>query len=200
MSYDEPGIIGPNYKYHKEIKSADEMGMGTDGDQLDDNIAGLGAYAGIIFDGRSDANKSGYNQPLGNTFFVKTGQTCKYGEEEVDMMKYMSNIPTGSVIPGRRGLIPGIAENVVAMIPTDILSSFMDGPNVECVESCQLVGKAGSQTKKCYFVNKRDVEGFSNINNNLISKNSIVKQFSSVYNIGVGALFIYILSKLMSRH
>mgnify|MGYP000538840553 CR=1 FL=1 len=86
MSYDKPGIIGPNYKYHKQIKSADEMGMGTDGDQLDDNIAGLGAYAGIIFDGRSNANKSGYNRPLGNSFFIKTGQTCKYGEDEVDML------------------------------------------------------------------------------------------------------------------
>ena len=153
MSYDKPGIIGPNYKYHKQIKSADEMGMGTDGDQLDDNIAGLGAYAGIIFDGRSNANKSGYNRPLGNSFFIKTGQKCKSGEDEVDMMKYVNNIPSGSVIPGRKGLIPGIAENVVAMIPTDILSSFMDGPNVECVESCQLVGKAGSRKKKCLFVN-----------------------------------------------
>ena len=51
--------------------------------------------------------------------------------------------------------------------------------------------------KKCYYVNKRD--GFSNINDNLISKNSIVTKFSSVYNIGVSVLFIYILSKLMSR-
>lgn len=197
MSYDKPGIIGPNYKYHTQIKSADEMGMGTRGDQLKANISGLGAYAGIIFDGRSNANKSGYNRPLGNSFFVKTGQTCKFGKEEVDMMKYVTNIPTGSVIPGRRGLIPGIAENVVAMIPTDILSSFMDGPNVECKQSCQMVGPAGSRKKKCYFVNKRD--GFSNINDNLISKNSIVKKVSSVYNIGVSVLFIYILSKLMSR-
>ena len=181
------------------VKGADEMGMGTAGDQLKANIAGLGAYAGIIFDGRSNANKSGYDRPLGNSFFVKTGQTCKSGGEEVDMMKYVDNIPKGNVIPGRRGLIPGVAENVIAMIPTDILSSFLDGPNVECVQSCQLVGKAGSRTKKCYYVNKRDVEGFSNINNNLISKNTIVKNFSSVYNIGVGVLFIYILSKLMSR-
>ena len=200
MAYDEPGIIGPNYKYNDEIKGADEMGMGTRGDQLTKNIAGLGAYAGIIFDGRSDANKSGYNRPLGNSFFVKTGQTCKVGKEEVDMMKYVDNIPTGSVISGRRGLIPGVAENVVAMIPTDILSSFLDGPNVECVQSCKLVGRSGSRKKKCYYVNQRDVEGFSNINDNLISKNSIVKQFSSIYNIGVGVLFIYILSKLMSKH
>ena len=197
MSYDKPEIIGPNYKYHEQIKSADELGMGTAGDKLTANIAGLGAYAGIIFAGKSDANKSGYNRPLGNSFFVKTGQTCHVGKEEVDMMKYVDNIPRGNVIPGAYGLIPGTAENVVAMIPTDIISSFMDGPKVECKQSCQMVGPSGSRKKKCYYVNKRD--GFSNINDNLISKNSIVTKFSSVYNIGVSVLFIYILSKLMSR-
>ena len=32
MSYDKPGIIGPIYKYHREIKSPEELGMGTAGD------------------------------------------------------------------------------------------------------------------------------------------------------------------------
>ena len=89
------------------------------------------------------------------------------GKEEVDMMKYVDNIPKGNVIEGRRGLIPGVAENVVAMIPTDILSSFLDGPNVECKQSCKQVGKAGSRTSKCYYVNQRD--SFANINDNLIN-------------------------------
>ena len=200
MSYDKPGIIGPIYKYHKEIKSPEELGMGTAGDKLPTNIDGLGAYAGIIFDGRSNANRSGYNRPLGNSFFVKTGQKCKVNNKEVEMMKYVDNIPKGNVIPGRRGLIPGVAENVVAMIPTDLLSSFLQGPNVKCVESCKPVGPAGRRKNKCYYVNELDA--FSNIsddNPTIITKKNIVTNFSSLYNIGVGALFIYILSKLMSR-
>jgi len=201
MSYDKPGIIGPIYKYHKEIKSPEELGMGTAGDKLPTNIDGLGAYAGIIFDGRSNANRSGYNQPLGNSFFVKTGQKCKVNNEEVEMMKYVDNVPKGNVIPGRRGLIPGVAENVVAMIPTDLLSSFLQGPNVKCVEKCAPVGPAGRQKNKCQYVNEMD--GFSNLsddNPTIITKRNIITNFSSIYNIGVGALFIYILSKLMSRN
>ena len=203
MGYDKPGIIGPIYKYHKEIKSPEELGMGTAGDKLVTNIDGLGAYAGIIFDGRSNANRSGYNRPLGNSFFVKTGQKCKPegSDEEVEMMKYVDNIPKGNVIPGRRGLIPGVAENVVAMIPTDLLASFMQGPNVKCVQSCKQVGAAGRRKEKCFYVNEMDA--FSNISDNnptIITKKNIISNFSSIYNIGVGALFIYILSKLMSRN
>ena len=59
------------------------------------------------------------------------------------------------------------------------------------------VGPAGRTKNECYYVNQRDP--FTNINESLIDKNTVIKHFSGVYNIGIGVFFIYILSKLMSK-
>jgi len=79
--------LGPNYPYHKNISTPDDMGMSTKGDMetLGINIKGLINYASLLTLGDSIANKKikneqaniGSQQPLGDRIFVKTVGKCK---------------------------------------------------------------------------------------------------------------------------
>ena len=79
--------LGPNYPYHKNISTPDDMGMSTKGDMetLGINARGLFHYADLLTMGAGDANKKikneqaniGSQQPLGDRIFVKTVGKCK---------------------------------------------------------------------------------------------------------------------------
>lgn len=79
--------LGPNYPYHKNIATPDDMGMAPKGDMdsLGKNIQGLVNYASLLMTGDTVGNKKilneqaniGSQQPLGDRIFVKTMGKCK---------------------------------------------------------------------------------------------------------------------------
>ena len=77
--------LGPNYPYHKNIATPDDMKMSPEGKSLGTNITGLINYASLLMTGDTIANKKikdeqatlGGQQPLGDRIFVKTMGKCK---------------------------------------------------------------------------------------------------------------------------
>ena len=119
--------LAPNYPYHKNISTPDDLNMKIDGglDTLATNFTGLINYAELLMAGSGDANRKvkfeGRNQPLGDRVFIDTPGKCYpvnldgklidpetnevlEDQEKKDQFKiqrsvFIDHIPTGS-IPG----------------------------------------------------------------------------------------------------
>ena len=118
--------LAPNYPYHSNIATPDDMGMKTDGglDTLAKDFGGLINYGELLVMGTGNANKKlkfeGKNEPLGDRVFIDTPGKCvpvnmegKYIDPEtnevleeqskptikVDRAVFIDHIPTG-YIPG----------------------------------------------------------------------------------------------------
>jgi len=138
----EEKILGPDYPYHKFIKSPSEMGMSASGSKIATNIGGLISYVDVLVTGRGKASTTG--QPLGDKFFLTTGATCKDKAtgEDVTRSLYVNNIPDGSIpfISGMtgasftdfEGLVPGAMSDMANLNPLAIFQAFMLGANPEC--------------------------------------------------------------------
>ena len=74
--------LAPNYPYHKNISSPEDMDMKIDGglDTLANDFVGLINYAELLIAGTGNANKKikneGVNQPLGDRIFIDTPGEC----------------------------------------------------------------------------------------------------------------------------
>jgi len=142
-------LLGPDYKYFKQIRTPSELGASSDGglDKLAKNIGALIAYVELLVSGGGDASVTG--NALGNKFFLKTGAKCKVVSNDstngsvVDRYVYINNVPDGNIpfissgLGGVQftefsGLIPGTMTNAAAMNPFALLQAFQLGSTPDC--------------------------------------------------------------------
>ena len=145
----EQTLLGPDYKYFKQIKTPSEMGVTSDGGlgHLSDDISGLIAYVELLVSGKSDASVTG--KPLGNKFFLKTAAKCKVVSSDstngtvVDRYAYVNNVPDGNIpfisaglggvqFSNFEGLIPGAMSDVAALNPFALFQAFQLGSTPDC--------------------------------------------------------------------
>lgn len=151
--------LGPNYPYHKNISTPDDMKMSPEAESLDENIVGLINYASLLMTGNTDANKKikyeqatlGSKQPLGDRIFVKTMGNCKKKilkdgvvvEPETpgsaNRYVYVDHIPTGNIpemgnISAMKGLIPGVMDNIFKLNPIKIITAMGKPAEPDCLE------------------------------------------------------------------
>lgn len=141
--------LGPNYPYHKMVKTPNELGMSGDGnlDALANDITGIINYTKILVSGTGDASKSSNpKQPLGNKFFLETAGKCKDYKTKriVNRSMYVNNIPsvkmpiisnlTNVKFNGFRGIVPGIMHDMYAINPVKMFGAFMQGNEPLCAE------------------------------------------------------------------
>ena len=145
----EQTLLGPDYKYFKQIKTPAEMGVTSDGGlgHLSDDISGLIAYVELLVSGKSDASVTG--KPLGNKFFLKTAGKCKVVSNDstngtvVDRYAYVNNVPDGNIpfisaglggvqFSNFEGLIPGAMSDAAALNPFALFQAFQMGSTPDC--------------------------------------------------------------------
>lgn len=149
----EEKYLGPNYPYHKYIRTPSEIGMSSKGSlsALGNNIDGLIGYVELLVSGGGEASATG--KPLGNKFFLKTGAKCGAIDsctdpnnpstcQKVDRYMYINNIPEGNIpfissglgvnFSEFKGLIPGAMGNLNVLNPFAIMRAFLSGSNPPC--------------------------------------------------------------------
>jgi hypothetical protein len=147
----ENALLGPTYPYYQNIKSPQQIGMGTDGtiNQLSSDINGLTDYVKLLVSGNTSASTTG--GPLGNKFFLQTGAKCSpvtcpsdSSNCQVDRYIYIDNVPDGSIpfissamgtdFSDFKGLIPGALSDLSVLNPYGILTAFATGTLPSCQE------------------------------------------------------------------
>lgn len=139
----EQEYLGPDYEYHKKIKTPSQLGMGTRGSfqQIGKDISGLVDYVEVLVTGRSRAQTK--STPLGNRFFLKTGAQCKDASGKLqDRYVYVNNIPDGNIpllssaldtnFTEFEGLVPGAIEKMNDLNPMHFMRAFMAGSEPKC--------------------------------------------------------------------
>jgi len=151
--------LGPNYPYHKNIATPDDMKMSPEGKSLGTNITGLINYASLLMTGDTIANKKikdeqatlGGQQPLGDRIFVKTMGKCKNKilkdgviidpetPEGADRYVYIDHIPTGNIpglgnISAMKGFVPGVMDNIFKLNPIKIIDAMGQPAEPDCLE------------------------------------------------------------------
>ena len=225
----EEELLGPDYEYWKWINTPKEMGMKTDGSisTIAADVSGLINYVELLVSGGGKASKTG--KPLGNKFFLKTGGQCKdiKTKKEVDRFMYINNVPTGNIpflssgmgvnFSDFEGLVPGILTDLNALNPITIIRGLMMGNDPDCQEITMETIDANNNIDKeskyvatvdikaldpCLFPNKTNPvtkikcrESFSPI-----SQSTDTDVFLQLYNLGFGALLIYIVYRLLRKH
>lgn len=193
----EEKLLGPDYKYWKQIRAPSEIGMSSNGSisTIANDVAGLIAYVEVLVTGRGKASATG--KPLGDKFFLKTFATCKdkNSGEVVDRYVYVNNIPDGSIpfISGAmnmnfselEGLVPGTMSNLSAMNPMLIFQAFMSGSQPECqeitLETVDENNNRGSETRHVTTIDLQNLNPCSFPNNqNPITKKKCREAFSNI--------------------
>lgn len=142
-------LLGPDYKYFKQIKTPSELGVSSEGglDHLSDDVSALIAYVELLVAGTGDASTTG--RPLGNKFFLKTGAKCKVVSNDstngsvVDRYNYINNVPDGNIpfissglgdveFTSFRGLIPGAISSAAEINPFGLFQAFQMGSTPDC--------------------------------------------------------------------
>jgi hypothetical protein len=145
----EEQLLGPDYKYFKQIKTPSEIGVTSEGrlDHLSDDISGLISYVELLVSGGGDASVTG--RPLGNKFFLKTGAKCKVVSSDstngnvVDRYSYVNNVPDGTIpfissglggvqFSEFKGLIPGTMSSAAGINPFALFQAFQMGSTPDC--------------------------------------------------------------------
>lgn len=189
----EEKLLGPNYPYYKNIKTPSEIGMSDKGtlQALGNDINGLIKYVEVLVSGNSSASRTG--RPLGNKFFLKTGQKCKdiSTNQEVDRHIYINNIPQGNIpiisqglgvnFSTFKGLIPGTISNLNVLNPYNIMQSFLSGSVPECQKiTMETINNDNYRSSETHYVTLVDIRNmdpciFPNKKNPLI-KNSVCRE------------------------
>ena len=167
----EEKYIGPNYPYHKYIRTPSEIGMSSKGSlsTLGNNIDGLIAYVELLVSGDGKASATG--KPLGNKFFLKTGAKCtdKTTQQEVDRYVYINNVPQGNIplissglgvnFTQFKGLIPGTISNLNAFNPMEIFQAFLSGSKPDCQElQMETIDIYNNKSVESHFVTLIDIQ------------------------------------------
>ena len=141
----EQELLGPDYKYFKQINTPSEIGMSSEGSisALTYDIVGLVNYVKLLAEGGGSASK--VDGPLGNKFFLRTGAKCKDKQtgEHVTRSIYVNNVPDGSIpfitsglggvyFTEMEGLVPGTLSNMSNLNPMKLFQAFMIGTYPEC--------------------------------------------------------------------
>jgi hypothetical protein len=166
----EEKYLGPNYPYHKYIRTPSEIGMSSRGSlsALGNNIDGLIGYVELLVSGGGKASATG--QPLGNKFFLKTGAKCTdtATRQEVDRYVYINNVPQGNIpfissgagvnFTNFRGLIPGTISNLNAFNPMEIFQAFLSGSKPDCQElKMETIDIYNNRSTESHFVTLIDI-------------------------------------------
>ena len=142
-------MLGPDYKYFKQIKTPSELGVSSRGglDHLSKDIGALISYVELLVSGGGDASVTG--RPLGNKFFLKTGGKCKVVSGDsangtvVDRYVYVNNVPDGNIpfissglggveFTAFKGLIPGAISSAAEINPFGLFQAFQMGSTPDC--------------------------------------------------------------------
>jgi hypothetical protein len=138
---------GLSYDYIAHLKTPDEMGASPTYDALGANSNSIGNYIKTILNGGggpsyTDATKTTYTDnlsddkgktrhALGNRYLINWGKckkfNCTGANCKLDKAKLVDNIPKGN----QKGLLFGVVENVLNMIPLKYLDAF-DSENDRC--------------------------------------------------------------------
>jgi hypothetical protein len=158
------------YPYWSNIKTPEELGMGTDGNKIGEDIMGLIAYTEVLATGDSAASKTG--GPLGNKYFLKSGAQCKPNgnDDLVDRYIYINNVPSGNIpfissglgtnFKAARGLIPGAMSNLNAINPFAMLSAFTSGATPECQKlTMETIDVNNNHSTEEHYVAISDIKG-----------------------------------------
>ncbi len=221
----EQEMLGPDYKYHKHIKTPSQLGVNSRGTMgaMAKNIGGIVNYVELLVGGGGRASKT--PGPLGPRFYVKTAGKCKDEKTKkiVPRYIYLDNVPTGAIplissglgvkFPEFRGLLPGVLEDVGALNPMSLFSAFQQGATPLCREVNFPVrgdDRAGHPTSghvalseiKEYNAIKNMTEAFVSGNELLNKKRKIKKElptFANVYFTGFGVLLLYLMYQMMQK-
>jgi hypothetical protein len=134
---------------------------------------------------------------------------------------------TGASFPEFRGLVPSSIENVGAINPVAIFGGFMQGANPKCrklnlkddnnVTGVYVADADIANIDPCVFGGKNPVskkerkgcakDGFTNMNDSFMELKELMddgklskNKAANLYNLGFGALLIYLLYHLMEKH
>ena len=155
MSNVKEEYLGPEYEYHKKIKTPDQLGMSGRGSlsALSNNIAGIVNYVGILITGGKDNRASHVKGPLGDKYFLKTGAECTDYKTKnlVPRSIYINNKPTGRIpliselteqkFDYFKGLAPGVLSDLYEINPAKIFRGFMAPSEPLCAEvTLEVVG------------------------------------------------------------
>ena len=176
----EQKFLGPTYPYYKNIKTPSEIGMTDEGSlrALGNDINGLIAYVEVLVSGKSRASSTG--GPLGNKFFLQTGQkcaatnTCKNPNDlstcqKVDRFIYVNNVPAGNIpfisqglgvnFSEFKGLIPGTMSNLNVLNPLVLLQSFTSGATPKCQElTMETITPDNMRSNETHYVTLTDIK------------------------------------------
>lgn len=159
-----------DYSYPQQIKTPDELGMGTKGSmkQLRYNIAGMIDYVNILVTGKSPASKAN-GGPLGDAFFIDTNSKCLANGVPKPRHLYINNIPDGRLpfLSGKtsvkldsfKGLIPGIIEDVSSLNPEEMIKSFGKTEPPSCsLKTFKIIDSDGNKYKETRYIADEEVE------------------------------------------
>jgi len=142
----EEDFLGPDYRYYKNVKNPNELGMSGEGSvgALARDIEGIIDYVEFLVSGSGPASRTG--KPLGTKFFIKTGGQCKDYKtgKKVTRSMYINNVPTANIpiisnltgmsFPEFRGIVPGVLEDIYSVNPLKMFRAFMEGNEPLCAE------------------------------------------------------------------
>jgi hypothetical protein len=185
----EQKFLGPNYPYYKNIKAPSEIGMSDEGSlrALGNDINGLIQYVEVLVSGDGGASRTG--GPLGNKFFLPTGQKCKDTStgQEVDRYIYVNNVPQGNIpiisqglgvnFSSFKGLIPGTMSNLNVLNPFNIMQSFLSGAVPDCQKiTMETINTDNYKSSETHYVTTVDIKNmdpcsFQNRKNPLTNAN-----------------------------
>jgi len=171
----EQDLLGPDYNYSAQIKTPDELGMGSSGSlsTITNNIKGLVDYTEVLISGTGSGTKT--RGPLGDKFFLETGAKCKDTKtgDSVTRSVYISNVPDGSIpfitqglggvrLTAFRGLVPGMLTNMNNINPMQIIQSFMSGTNPECqMITMETIDNNNRKKNETGYITNTDIRGIS---------------------------------------
>ena len=222
----EEELFGPDYAYHKKIKSPEELGMSDRGSisTITDNVKGLIGYVDMLAIGGGSASK--VDGPLGDRFFLPTGAKCTDTAtgKQVTRSLYFNNIPDGTMpflteaLDGTKfttfeGLVPGIMTNIAQIHPMQMFQAFMTGSSPKCTAiTLDTQDKNNISKNETAFLtvddiillNIKSLDGFTTINENDNTKNSKYTKFPKdplvqVYYSALALLGLYILMLLLKK-
>ncbi len=167
----EQSLLGPNYPYYKNIKPPNEIGMSDKGtlQALGNDINGLIQYVEVLVSGKSNASRTG--GPLGNKFFLQTGQKCRdvATNQQVDRFIYINNVPQGNIpiisqglgvnFTSFKGLIPGTMSNLNVLNPFAIMQSFLSGSVPDCQKiTMETIDVNNNKSSETHYVTLVDIQ------------------------------------------
>jgi hypothetical protein len=171
----EQELLGPDYKYFKQVKMPSEMGMSGEGSisTLVSDIGGLMGYVQLLASGGGEASK--VPGPLGDKFFLKTGAKCKDKKtgEKVTRSLYINNVPDGSIpfissglggvnFTEMEGLVPGTLSNMAHINPMKLFQAFMMGSNPECQAiTMETIDENNVRNTETAYVTTTDINSMS---------------------------------------